>query len=209
MTKILVLGDSHIPRRAKSLPHELTNKINELTSNSLFDIVLFTGDVIKAPDLIEYLKSKSKKGFYKVIGNMDYYGGDTNDPLYQELKFKILSDNNLVLGLTHGAQIEPRGDILKLEALALEKKYNILISGHTHMEEIFLTGNGILLINPGSSTGAWSFLASGIPSFVVINLREDSQKIIIKLFQYITNLNVIRETDYNFDFLNGRFSNGS
>ena len=209
MTKILVLGDSHIPRRAKSLPYEITNKINELTSNDLFDIVLFTGDVINAPDLIEYLKSKSKKGFYKVIGNMDYYGGDTNAPLYQELKFKILSDKNLVLALTHGAQIEPRGDILKLEALALEKKYNILISGHTHMEEIFLTDNGILLINPGSSTGAWSFLASGIPSFVVINLREDSQKIIIKLFQYITNLNVIRETDYNFDFLNGRFSNGS
>ena len=115
MTKILVLGDSHIPRRAKSLPHEITNKINELSSDNLFDVVLFTGDVIKAPELIEYLKSKSKKGFYKVIGNMDYYGGDTDAPLYQKLEFKITRDDKLVLGLTHGAQIEPRGDILKLE----------------------------------------------------------------------------------------------
>lgn len=209
MTKILVLGDSHIPRRAKSLPSEITNKINELSSDSQFDIVLFTGDVIKAPDLIKYLKSKSKKGFYKVIGNMDYYGGDTDAPLYQKMEFNIIGDDKLVLGLTHGAQIEPRGDILKLEALALEKGYNILISGHTHMEEIILTENGILLINPGSSTGAWSFLASGIPTFVVINLIEGSQKITIKVFQLITNLNVIRETDYSFNFLNGRFSNSS
>jgi len=206
MVVILVLGDSHIPRRAQSLPTEIINKINELTSDFLFDIVLFTGDVINAPELIRFLKSKAQKGFYKVIGNMDYYGGDANAPLYQELKFNISGDNNLTLGLTHGAQIEPRGDISKLEELALKKGYNILISGHTHKEEIILSENGILLVNPGSSTGAWSFQASGNPSFIIINLKDNSQKITIKLFQLMKNFKKIKETCYNFDFNHGIIS---
>ncbi|MFX1381557.1 MAG: YfcE family phosphodiesterase [Promethearchaeota archaeon] len=206
MVKILVLGDSHIPRRAKSIPEEIIDKINKLTENSLFDIVLFTGDVIKAPDLIEFLKSKAKRGFYKVLGNMDYYGGDTDAPLYQKLHFKTLEDKELVIGLSHGAEIEPRGDLLKLEALALEKQYSILIFGHTHKEEIFLSENGILLINPGSITGAWSFLASQTPLFIMINLMENNQKITIKLFQLFKNIREIRETNFQFRFQKGRIS---
>ena len=65
MVRILVFGDSHIPRRAKIIPEEIIDKINELTEESLFDYTLFTGDVIKASDLIEFQYQNQKKDFIK------------------------------------------------------------------------------------------------------------------------------------------------
>ncbi|GAH47866.1 unnamed protein product, partial [marine sediment metagenome] len=91
--------------------------------------------------------------------------------------------DKMTLGLTHGAQIRPRGDHSQLENLAIEKKYNIIVSGHTHKEEIFLTDKGILLINPGSVTGAWSFVASSIPSFIELNVNESTKEIVVDLIQ--------------------------
>lgn len=117
------------------------------------------------------------------MGNMDYYYGNRNAPIYQKLDIIFEDKDEMTLGLTHGTQINPRGDHSQLENLAIEKKYNIIVSGHTHKEEIFLTDKGILLINPGSVTGAWSFVASGIPSFIELNIIESAKEIIIDLFQ--------------------------
>jgi putative phosphoesterase len=172
-----------VPIRAKDLLPQIYKKLNELTQTSLFDNTFFTGDVVNFPKLINFLESKTKKNLFRVIGNMDYYYGDRNSPKYQELLISFEDNDKLTLGLTHGAQVKPRGDHSQLENLAIERKYNILISGHTHKEEIFLTKKGILLINPGSVTGVWSFVASGIPSFAVICIDEKIKEIIIKLFQ--------------------------
>ena len=183
MYRILCIGDAHVPIRAKDLPPQVYKKLNELTQTSLFDYTFFTGDVVNFPKLINFLKLKTKKNLFRVIGNMDYYYGDRDSPKYQELVISFEDNGKLTLGLTHGSQIRPRGDHSQLENLAIKKEYNILISGHTHKEEIFLTKKGILLINPGSVTGAWSFVASNIPSFAEICIDEKSKGIIIKLFQ--------------------------
>ena len=182
MVRILCIGDSHIPFRVKDLPMQIYNKINNLTSTELFDYTFFTGDLINFPDLLDFLNQRTKRSLFKVIGNMDYYYGKRDSPTYQKLDISFEDNDKITLGLTHGAQIRPRGDHDQLEILAQENGYTILVSGHTHKEEIFLTNKGILLINPGSVTGAWSFVASGIPSFIELSIDEKTKKVIINLF---------------------------
>ena len=184
MVRCLIIGDAHIPRRAKNVPDEILSKLNELTDHKPFDYTFFTGDLITAFDFIDFLSLKTNYDVFKVIGNMDYYGGNRSAPLYQSLDINFASKDKLTIGLTHGHQIEPRGDHSQLEYLAInEKSCNILISGHTHKEEIFLTQKGILLLNPGSVTGAWSFIASGIPSFILLQINEETKNIDVILIQ--------------------------
>ena len=196
MVNLLAIGDAHIPRRATKIPPKIYEKLNTLTKKQLFDYTFFTGDVIDAPKFLDFLKLRTKRDFFRVIGNMDYYGGNRDVPIFQQLKLS----NQLSIGMTHGAQISPRGDHDQLELLALEKNYNILISGHTHKEEITLTKSGILLINPGSVTGAWSFVASQIPSFIIININEDTGQINIILYRLNAREDIISETQDYFRF---------
>ena len=196
MTNLLAIGDSHIPRRAREIPPKIYEKLETLTRTHLFDYTFFTGDVIDAPEFLDFLKLRTKRDFFRVIGNMDYYGGNRDAPVFQKLKLPI----HLSIGMTHGAQISPRGDNDQLELLAMENEYNILISGHTHQEEVKLTKNGILLINPGSITGAWSFVASQIPSFITIDIDEDTGQITINLYRLNTRENIVSETKEHFRF---------
>ncbi len=182
MTRYLIIGDSHIPYRVEDVSNEIYEKLTELTKKELFEHTFFTGDEINALKFINFLNLKTEKNVLRVIGNMDYYYGNRNVPLYQELEIQLEGDT-LKIGLTHGAQISPRGDYSQLELLAAERGYHILISGHTHHEEVLLTANGTLLLNPGSVTGAWSFVASGIPSFIILELNKTSKDITISLFQ--------------------------
>ncbi|MHA2393030.1 MAG: YfcE family phosphodiesterase [Promethearchaeota archaeon] len=183
MVRILCIGDSHIPNRAKDLPEQIYHKLNQLSQEEPFDYTFFTGDIINFPRLIDYLKTKTKMNFFIVMGNMDYYYGNKDAPIYQDLEITFKDNEKTLIGLTHGAQINPRGDHTRLENLAIERNYNIMVSGHTHKEEIFLTNKGILLINPGSVTGAWSFVASGNPSFIELNINESTGEIIVNLVQ--------------------------
>ncbi|MFW9820964.1 MAG: YfcE family phosphodiesterase [Candidatus Thorarchaeota archaeon] len=199
--RILVIGDSHIPRRASEVPSMILDKLKQL-SNQLFDYIFFTGDVIDAPNFMNFLKSLSKNKILRVIGNMDYYGGFRDAPTYQDLIISLETNNTLIIGLTHGHQISPRGDHYQLEKLALQRSYNILISGHTHKEEIFLTKKNILLLNPGSVTGAWSFIASRNSSFIVIQMDEQTSFINIMLHQYNSRTSSLRELKFSYYFNN-------
>jgi uncharacterized protein len=196
MINLLAIGDAHIPRRAREIPPKIYEKLGILAEETLFDYTFFTGDVIDAPEFIEFLKLRTKRDFFRVLGNMDYYGGNRDAPKFQRLRLS----NQLLIGMTHGAQISPRGDHDQLELIAMEKNYNILISGHTHQEEITLTKNGILLLNPGSVTGAWSFIASQIPSFIVINIKVDTGQINTILYRLNMRENKISETKDYFSY---------
>ncbi|MFX1393260.1 MAG: YfcE family phosphodiesterase [Promethearchaeota archaeon] len=204
MVRFLAIGDSHIPRRAKGIPKKILDKLEELTEVQPFNYIFFTGDLINAPEFIDFLNQRTNEDIFIVIGNMDFYGGNRNAPVYHELKIPFYDGENIIIGLTHGAQIQPRGDHLQLENLAIEKNFNILIIGHTHKEELFLTKTGILLLNPGSVTGAWSFVASGIPSFSVININEQKKEITIKFFLLDKKINEISETKSYFLFKNNK-----
>ena len=135
---------------------------------------------------------------------MDYHYGNRDSPIYHRLELVLTPKTTISIGLTHGSQIRPRGDHIQLEKFAEEKKINILVSGHTHKEEVFLTKNGILLINPGSATGAWSFVASGNPSFVLLKINENNKEIHINLFQIQKNSKELINLNFNFTFKNNK-----
>lgn len=202
MIKILVIGDSHIPRRAKSIPIQICDILEKSVMNGKFDYTLFTGDVINAPRFMEYLKRITKTELLVVIGNMDYYGGNQNAPLYQRIEISLETKENFTIGVTHGHQINPRGDHAQLESLAIDNNYNILISGHTHKEEVFLTKDGVLLVNPGSVTGAWSFVASQNPSIIVLVLNEKTGELDVFMRHYEIKSSELREKKYSFIFKN-------
>ena len=204
MVHILCIGDSHIPNRAKDLSEKIYNKLNKTTELDPFDYTFFTGDIIDFPKLLEYLDLKTKNKLFVVMGNMDYYYGNQNTPMYQKIDIEFVDNKIITLGLTHGAQISPRGDHSQLENLAVEKNYSILISGHTHKEEVILTNKGYLLLNPGSVTGAWSFISSGIPSFIELNISEKTKKIVVKLFKLDKVQNKIGELTFFYHFKNSK-----
>ncbi|MFW9942731.1 MAG: YfcE family phosphodiesterase [Candidatus Thorarchaeota archaeon] len=207
MVRILCIGDSHIPNRAKEIPEKIYDKLNNLTKDGLYDFTFFTGDIIKFPELLDILNLKTNENLYIVMGNMDYYYGNRDAPMHQKLEIPFENNGKIILGLTHGAQISPRGDHSQLETLAIEKKYDILVSGHTHKEEIFFTEKGILLINPGSVTGAWSFVASGIPSFIELNINESTKEIVVDLIQIDKHSREIITSKSNYFYQNNRITN--
>lgn len=207
MLKLLAIGDSHIPRRTKEIPSQIYDKLETLTEKNLFEYTFFTGDVIDAPKFLDFLNLKTKRDLFIVLGNMDYYGGNRNVPIYQKLEVPIKENDSLTIGLTHGAQISPRGDHTQLELLASERNYHVLISGHTHHEEVFLSENGTLLLNPGSVTGAWSFVASGNPSFLTLTFEESKPNIDIDLHVLNKKNNRFEERSFYFLYKNNTIHN--
>jgi putative phosphoesterase len=202
MIKLLAIGDSHIPRRAKTIPIQIYDVLEKSVLHGKFDYTFFTGDVVKAPGFMDYLKKITKTEVLVVVGNMDYYGGNQNAPLYQHIEISLKTKEIFTVGLTHGHQINPRGDHAQLDSLAIDNNYNVLISGHTHKEEVALTNKSVLLLNPGSVTGAWSFVASRNPSTIILHLDEETGKIDVFLHQYEIRSSELREKKYSFMFKN-------
>ncbi|MHA1727899.1 MAG: YfcE family phosphodiesterase [Promethearchaeota archaeon] len=202
----LIIGDLHIPDRKKEFPQKLKDSIiTFVDNNGKFDQVFFTGDIGKGTeDFSKFLCSVSvKKDFLAVKGNMDFFNG-IEFPMEVKYVFKLFPE--LKIGLIHGHQISPRGDIQELTAYAKKMGVNVLISGHTHSDFIILEENKKkILLNPGSCTGAWSFVASGIPSYFIMELsKTTSNSIFVKIYIYKEE-NQVNVESSTFLFKNERF----
>ena len=137
IVRLLILGDTHIPARADDLP----SWVKEIVEEG-WDVILHTGDVEEGW-VLEYLSHFGE--VHVVRGNMDHL---------RLPKFEVL---DLVIGrvlLVHGHQAHPRGNVDQLLSLARSAGANILVSGHTH-RYVLERYEGVLLINPGTATGAW------------------------------------------------------
>ncbi|MBM1154647.1 YfcE family phosphodiesterase [archaeon] len=159
MIRILAIGDTHIPSRARKIPDLLQVW---LTRHAPFDIVACTGDLTEEP-VLRSLRSFGKT-FYVVEGNMDWL------PLPSQAVFEVEED--LRIGLIHGHQVFPRGNRQQLLTLARRMDVQLLISGHTHQDFCELH-NYTLLLNPGSATGVWGGGGGSlIPSCAVLEVVE-------------------------------------
>ncbi len=167
MYKALIIGDTHIPTRAKNIPRVMLEIIE---NNSPYDYLFFTGDLV-SERVLEFFKNLAHKSFF-VRGNMDYLSLP---------EYVIEEINDIRIGLIHGDQVYPRGDVEGLLNIAKNLKVSVLINGHTHYLRIIKV-NEMLLVNPGSATGVWSGgYASMRPSMIIgffKNLNE------IKLVSY-------------------------
>ncbi len=158
---ILIIGDTHIPDRVTELPRQLKSFIE----STQFNFLLSTGDLTSQEVLSWMRKIAPLKA---VKGNMDYL------PLPME---ETLILPSIKIGLIHGTGIWPRGDTKQLLNVAKRLDASILVSGHTHRPEVTLT-EGILLLNPGSLTGAWGGSSDwSTPSFMTLGISEKEVKV--------------------------------
>lgn len=139
--KIGLIGDTHIPNRAKEIPENFLKILNGS------DIIIHTGDV-NDYNVIEEL-SKLTSEIKVVRGNTDYL--DLKEEYFIEIDGKKFF-------IFHSDIIYPRGDLKLMYDYILNTKKiepDFVIFGHTHVP-LFTQYNGIYFINPGSATGVRS-----------------------------------------------------
>ena len=155
---VLVVGDMFLPQRSPDINEQFKSI---LTPNKV-QHVLCLGN-IGNQETYDWLKSLSKD-FHIVKGDFDQED-------IPEKKTIQIGDFNI--GLIHGHQVLPWGDIDSLVMIQRTMGCDILISRHTHKTNVVVKDN-ILYINPGSFTGAFSpLIEDTIPSFILMVLTGD------------------------------------
>ncbi|KAF6718362.1 Vacuolar protein sorting-associated protein 29 [Oryzias melastigma] len=157
---VLVLGDLHIPHRCNTLPA----KFKKLLVPGKIQHILCTGNLC-TKESYDYLKT--------LAGDVHIVRGDFDENLnYPEQK--VVTVGQFKIGLIHGHQVIPWGDMASLALLQRQLDVDILISGHTHKFEAFENENKFY-INPGSATGAYNALERNIiPSFVLMDIQAST-----------------------------------
>ena len=152
---VLVVGDMFVPQRAPDIDPQfkailIPNKLQH---------VLSLGN-IGSRESYDWLRSLSND-FHGVKG--DYDTGDMPEK-------KLVTIGEFKIGMSHGHQVLPLGDVESLSGIARELDCDIFISGNTHQIGVQVLDNK-LFINPGSISGAFSnFVADPSPSFILMVL---------------------------------------
>jgi vacuolar protein sorting-associated protein 29 len=179
---ILVIGDLHIPHRRLAIPEQFLQLLKAGKVHKIF----CTGNLCTA-DQLAWLKS--------LCPDVVCVIGDQDDPFQDAKETTVQTVGAFKIGLIHGHQVLPAGDPERLATVGRELGVHILISGHTHVPSV-ATYEGILYLNPGSATGAYSATAPhSVPSFLILDARKDQ----LTVYQYQVN-EVSREvqvTQYN------------
>lgn len=133
---MLLLADTHVPKRAKRLPDVVLRAVDEA------DIVVHAGDWVDLATL-ELLESRSRL-FRGVYGNND--GPELRARLPEVARFTVEEVDIAVIHETGAAaRREQRMD----EAFP---GIDLLIFGHSHIPWDTVTPVGMRLLNPGSPT---------------------------------------------------------
>lgn len=134
---VLIIGDFHIPGKADRIPGKFMEEIKEV------DVVMCTGDYTNEETFDKVARNAEK--LHTVKGNQDFMRLPIQD---------IVTVGGLKFGLIHGHQVD-RGDLEGLTEIVDSLDVKMLVSGHTH-QPYKMERENILLLNPGSATGARS-----------------------------------------------------
>jgi len=157
---VLVLGDLHIPHRKSELP----DLFKDLLVPNKMQHVLCTGNIC-SKTTEDYLRTLASS-VHIVRGDLDATGALGSLP-----EQKVLKIGEFSIGLCHGHQVIPWGDPEGLANLQRKLDVDILITGHTHKNEVY-EYEGKYIINPGSATGAFNVQTPNvIPSFVLMAIK--------------------------------------
>ena len=155
---VLVVGDMFIPQRSP----DITEQFKSILTPNKVQHVLCLGNIGNRESL-DWLKSLSND-FHQVKGDFD----DGEIP-----EKKLVQIGDFSIGLIHGHQVLPWGDIESLANVQRALGCDILVSGHTHKTNIKVKENK-LYINPGSISGAFSpLIEDSVPSFILMVLQGD------------------------------------
>jgi len=134
--KIIVLSDTHMPKKAKALPPRLLEELKGA------DLIIHAGDW-QTVDVYNHLKTFAK--VEGVFGNVD---GEDIKEMFPEKR--IVEAGNYKIGITHGHGTRKTTEKRAVQKFA-DEKVDCIIFGHSHIP-IKKYDQGILLFNPGSPT---------------------------------------------------------
>eukprot|EP00243_Klebsormidium_subtile_P006359 TRINITY_DN2696_c0_g1_i2.p1 TRINITY_DN2696_c0_g1~~TRINITY_DN2696_c0_g1_i2.p1 ORF type:complete len:191 (-),score=45.77 TRINITY_DN2696_c0_g1_i2:177-749(-) len=180
MVLVLALGDLHIPHRAPDLPP----KFKQMLVPGKIQHILSPGNLC-IKEVQDYLKGLCTdvhivKGEYDEVQN------------YPE--HKVLTIGGFKLGICHGHQVVPWGDVESLAMLQRQLDVDILITGHTHQFKAY-KHQGRLMINPGSATGAYSSITYDVnPSFVLMDI--DGQRVVVYVYELVNGEVKVDKIDF-------------
>ena len=158
---VLVVGDMFVPQRSP----DINEKFKSILIPNKIQHVLSVGN-IGSRESYDWLKSLSND-FHTVKG--DYDEGDIPEK-------KVVQIGEFKIGMIHGHQVLPWGDLDALTNVQRELGCDILLSGHTHQIDIKVKDKKFY-INPGSISGAFSHLiADPSPSFVLMVLQGEEAR---------------------------------
>ena len=182
---VLVVGDMFVPQRSPDIDPQfktilIPNKIQH---------VLSLGN-IGSRESYDWLKSLSND-FHSVKGEFD--DGDMPEK-------KVVQIGEFKIGMIHGHQVLPWGNLEALSSVQRELDCDILLSGCTHQIDVKSKENKFY-INPGSISGAFSnVVADPSPSFVLMILQGT---------EAIVYLYVLNDRTQKFDVNKIEFTKGS
>jgi len=135
-TRLLLLADTHLPRRARDLPEAVWGAVDEA------DLVLHAGDWVDV-SLLDALESRSRR----LVG---CYGNNDGPELRARLpEVARVAVAGLSIAVVHETG-PSRGREERCEALY--PGVDVLVFGHSHIPWDSTTPGGLRLLNPGSPT---------------------------------------------------------
>ena len=135
-TRLLLIADTHVPRRAKDLPADVWRAVEDA------DVVVHAGDWVDVR-LLDALEARSRR-LVAVFGNNDH--GELRTRLPEVARVEI---EGLRLGVVHETG-EATGREERMSAL--HPDLDVLVFGHSHIPWDTTTASGLRLLNPGSPT---------------------------------------------------------
>ena len=135
MTRLLLISDTHIPGRARSLPDVV------IAAADAADLVIHAGDWVSASVLDELERHAEVVGVY---GNND--GSD--------LRARLPEVATRDIGGLRFSVVHETGDAARRHARvdAAFRDTDVLVFGHSHIPWDTVTPRGMRLLNPGSPT---------------------------------------------------------
>ena len=134
--RVLLLADTHVPKRARELPEEVWRAVDEA------DVVVHAGDWVVSA-LLDDLEARSRR-LVAVYGNND--GSELRRRLPEVARARIA-------GVRFGV-VHETGSAAGREARCDERfeDLDVLVFGHSHIPWDTVTPRGLRLLNPGSPT---------------------------------------------------------
>ncbi|SSC22398.1 phosphodiesterase MJ0936/Vps29, partial [Klenkia terrae] len=133
---LLLLADTHVPKRARDLPHSLWAEIDAA------DVVVHAGDWVDVA-LLDQLEERARR-LVGVHGNNDH--GELRERLPEVARVEL---DGVGIAVVHET-----GDAKGREerCSARYPDVDVLVFGHSHIPWDTTTTSGLRLLNPGSPT---------------------------------------------------------
>ena len=134
--RLLLIADTHVPKRARDLPAELWAAVEGC------DVVLHAGDWVDV-SLLDALSARARR----VIG---VYGNNDGPPLrarLPETAYETLEGVRFAVVHETGSSVGR-----ELRCSARYPDSDVLVFGHSHIPWDTTTASGLRLLNPGSPT---------------------------------------------------------